>query len=110
VNHRNKWLRNVFRHYVQYLYHRRRIPLETFGWIMEVVPSRSYRLDVKVYRIDLELFGKTMEFLKQRHELYYLTISLNITRIGAVRRENMEFFRYRALFKAKGASCGDFRF
>jgi len=72
VNHRNKWLRNVFRHYVQYLYHRRRIPLETFGWIMEVVPSRSYRLDVRVYRIDLELFGETMEFLKQRHELYYL--------------------------------------
>ncbi|MEM4561811.1 MAG: integrase, partial [Desulfurococcaceae archaeon] len=26
VRHQNKWLRNVFRHYVQYLYHKRRIP------------------------------------------------------------------------------------
>ncbi len=31
INHKNKWLRNVFRHYVQYLYFRRRIPLETYG-------------------------------------------------------------------------------
>ncbi len=38
INHKNKWLRNVFRHYAQYLYFRRRIPLETYGWIMEVVP------------------------------------------------------------------------
>jgi len=72
VNHKNKWLRNVFRHYIQYLYYRRRIPLETFGWIMEVVPSRSYSMAVKAYRIDLDLFGKTMEFLKQNYELYYL--------------------------------------
>jgi len=46
VNHENKWLRNVFRHYIQYLYYLRRIPPETYGWIMEVVPSRSYKLDV----------------------------------------------------------------
>jgi len=26
VNHENKWLRNVFRHYIQYLYYLRRIP------------------------------------------------------------------------------------
>ena len=26
INHRNKWLRNVFRHYIQYLYFRRKIP------------------------------------------------------------------------------------
>ena len=31
VNHPNKWLRNVFRHYIQYLYFRRRISPETFG-------------------------------------------------------------------------------
>jgi len=41
VNHPNKWLRNVFRHYIQYLYYKRRISPETFGWIMEVVPSRD---------------------------------------------------------------------
>jgi hypothetical protein len=41
VNHENKWLRNVFRHYVQYLYYLRRIPPETYGWLMEVVPSRA---------------------------------------------------------------------
>ena len=33
VNHPNKWLRNVFRHYIQYLYYRRRISPETFGCI-----------------------------------------------------------------------------
>jgi hypothetical protein len=31
VNHENKWLRNVFRHYIQYLYYLRRIPPETYG-------------------------------------------------------------------------------
>ncbi len=31
VNHPNMWLRNVFRHYIQYLYFRRRISPETFG-------------------------------------------------------------------------------
>ncbi|MEM4489270.1 MAG: hypothetical protein QXK88_10860 [Desulfurococcaceae archaeon] len=39
ANHKNGWLRKVFRHYVQYLYHRRRVSPETFGWIMEVVPQ-----------------------------------------------------------------------
>jgi len=72
INHRNKWLRNVFRHYIQYLYYRRKIPLETYGWIMEVVPSRRYELTVRVFDIDLDLFKKTMEFLKINHELYYL--------------------------------------
>jgi len=72
VNHDNKWLRNVFRHYIQYLYYRRKISPETFGWIMEVVPSRSYSMSVKAYRIDLDLFKKTMDFLRQNYELYYL--------------------------------------
>ncbi|MEM1720980.1 MAG: integrase, partial [Ignisphaera sp.] len=60
ANHRNGWLRNVFRHYIQYLYHRRRIPPETFGWIMEVVPSRGYRLDVRPYQISIEDVRKTL--------------------------------------------------
>jgi len=71
VNHPNKWLRNVFRHYIQYLYFRRRISPETFGWIMEVVPSRSYRLDVRPYQISLEDLRKTLAFLKENHQLYY---------------------------------------
>ncbi|MEM4452166.1 MAG: integrase [Thermosphaera sp.] len=71
ANHRNGWLRNVFRHYIQYLYHRRRIPPETFGWIMEVVPSRGYKLDVRPYQISIEDVRKTLEFLKENHKLYY---------------------------------------
>jgi len=67
VSHENKWLRNVFRHNIQYLYFMRRIPPETYGWLVEVVPSRSYRLDVRPYPINL-LYGITatqedMEFL-----------------------------------------------
>jgi len=71
VNHENKWLRNVFRHYIQYLYYKRRISPETFGWIMEVVPSRSYRLDVRPYQISLEDVRKTLEFLRSKHAVYY---------------------------------------
>jgi len=71
VRHQNKWLRNVFRHYVQYLYHKRRIPPETFGWIMEVVPSRGYRLDVRPYQISIEDVRKTLKFLKENHKTYY---------------------------------------
>jgi hypothetical protein len=43
VNHPNRWVRNVFRHYAHYLYYARKISPETYGWIMEVVPSRGYR-------------------------------------------------------------------
>jgi len=76
VNHPNKWLRNVFRHYVQYLYYRRVISPETFGWLMEVVPSRSYRLDVRTYPINLEDVSKTLATLREEHELYYLIYRL----------------------------------
>jgi len=53
------------------MYHKRRISPETFGWIMEVVPSRSYRLDVRPYQINLEEVVKTFKYLKERHEKYY---------------------------------------
>jgi intergrase/recombinase len=76
VNHENKWLRNVFRHYIQYLYYMRRIPPETYGWIMEVVPSRSYKLDVRPYPINLEDVAKTLKHLEENHELYYLIYRL----------------------------------
>jgi intergrase/recombinase len=76
VNHENKWLRNVFRHYVQYLYHKRAISPETYGWLMEVVPSRSYKLDVRPYPINMDDLVKTMAYLKENHELYYLVYKL----------------------------------
>ena len=66
----------MFRHYVQYLYYLRRIPPETYGWLMEVVPSRSYRLDVRPYPINLEDVAKTLKYLKGNHELYYLAYRL----------------------------------
>jgi len=76
VSHENKWLRNVFRHYIQYLYYLRKIPPETYGWLIEVVPSRSYKLDVRPYPINLDEVKKTMEYLKENHELYYLVYKL----------------------------------
>jgi len=76
INYENKWLRNVFRHYVQYLYYLRKIPPETYGWLMEVVPSRSYKLDVRPYPINLEDVEETMRYLRENHELYYLIYRL----------------------------------
>ena len=71
AKHENGWLRNVFRHYAQYLYRRRMIGPEALGWIMEVVPSRSYRLDVRPYQVEMADVGRTLEHLRENHELYY---------------------------------------
>ena len=76
INHENKWLRNVFRHYAQYLYYKRTIPPETYGWLMEVVPSRSYKMDVRPYPINLDDLVKTVAYLRDNHELYYLVYRL----------------------------------
>ena len=76
VNHENKWLRNVFRHYIQYLYYQRKISPETFGWIMEIVPSRSYKLDVRPYPLSIEEVFKTLTYLRERSEKYYLVYKL----------------------------------
>jgi len=72
INYPVKWLRNVFRHYIQYLYYTRRISPETYGWIMEVVPSRSYKIDVRPYPINIEDLRRTMDFLRERHGKYYV--------------------------------------
>jgi len=72
VKHPNKWIRNVFRHYIQYLYYKRRISPETFGWLMEVVPSRSYKLDVRPYKVEVEDLRRTLELLKAKHRVYYV--------------------------------------
>jgi intergrase/recombinase len=76
INNPNKWLRNVFRHYIQYLYHIRKISPETYGWMMEVVPSRSYKVDVRPYPINMQDLQKTMNFLKKDHEKYYMAYRL----------------------------------
>jgi len=78
INHENKWLRNLFRHYIQYLYHKRMISLEVFGWIMEIVPSRGYKMDVRPYQISLDDVVKAMQYLKQHHEKYYAVYRLMI--------------------------------
>ncbi len=72
INYPNQWLRNIFRHYVRYLYHKRKIPQETFGWIMEVVPARKYSTKVRAREIDIEHVVRSIKFLKEKHELYYL--------------------------------------
>jgi intergrase/recombinase len=76
INHENKWLRNIFRHFIQYTYHKRLISPETYGWIMEVVPSRSYRMDVRPYPINIQDVIKTLSHLRVNHELYYLVYRL----------------------------------
>jgi len=76
INHPNTWLRNVFRHYVRYLYFIRKISPETYGWIMEVVPSRSYKVDVRPYPINPEEVAKTFRYLRENNELYYLVYRL----------------------------------
>jgi intergrase/recombinase len=72
INYPVKWLRNVFRHYIQYLYYTRRISPETYGWIMEIVPSRSYKIDVRPYPINIEDLVRTLSTLKRSHRVYYL--------------------------------------
>jgi intergrase/recombinase len=76
VNHPNRWVRNIFRHYTQYLYYARRISPEIYGWIMEVVPCRSYRVDVRSYPIDARDVARTLDHLKGNHELYYVVYRL----------------------------------
>jgi len=71
VNHPNKWLRNIFRHYIQYLYHRRLIPPEAYGWLTLVVPSRSYKMEPRPYPIRDEDVRRTLQHLKENHEAYY---------------------------------------
>jgi intergrase/recombinase len=78
VGHENRWLRNVFRHYVQYLYHKRAISPEAYGWLMEVIPSRGYRMDIRTYVIEMEDLVKTLHYLRENHELYYLAYRLMI--------------------------------
>jgi intergrase/recombinase len=39
---------------------------------MEYVPSRSYKMDVRPYPINIEDLRRTMDFLRERHRKYYV--------------------------------------
>jgi intergrase/recombinase len=43
---------------------------------MEIVPSRSYKMDVRSYPINIEDLVKTLSVLRDNHELYYLVYRL----------------------------------
>lgn len=86
TNHESKWLRNVFRHYIQYLYLKRKVSPETFGWIMEAVPSRSYNLSVRPYQIKIEDVKSTLDFLREKHEVYYVIYRLMLE--SGIRRDH----------------------
>jgi intergrase/recombinase len=111
INHENKWLRNVFRHYIQYLYYMRKIPPETYGWLMEVVPSRSYKLDVRPYPINLEEAARTLKHLEENHELYYLIYRLMLE--GGLRLSHalllIESFNPRELIEIPGVGLETMR-
>jgi len=76
IRHENKWIRNIARHYIQYLYYKRGISPEAYGWLMNVIPSRSYRIYVKRYKIEDEDIRNTFKFLRENHEIYYIIYRL----------------------------------
>jgi len=43
---------------------------------MEIVPVRSYHLDVRPYRVDEGEVRRTLEFLRENHQKYYLLYRL----------------------------------
>ena len=45
---------------------------ETFGWLMLVVPSRSYKIDPRLYPIKHDDIVRAMKFLKENNETYYV--------------------------------------
>lgn len=63
---------NVSRYCVQYLYFRRLIPLETFGWLSEVVPGRGYNMGVGVFEVNLDLFERTLKHPEENRSLCHL--------------------------------------
>jgi intergrase/recombinase len=54
----------------------RKIPPETYDWLMEVTPSRGYKLGVRLYPISLDDVRRTLAYLRENHELYYLVYRL----------------------------------
>ncbi|MCD6301829.1 MAG: integrase [Staphylothermus sp.] len=76
ARHKEGWVRNVFRHYVRYLRYKGEISGDTRDWILERVPGRSFKKDVRSYQIMLEDVRRTMEFLRENHTTYYILYRL----------------------------------
>ncbi len=49
---------------------------ELYGWLMEAVPSRSYRLDVRPYKVGVEEVAEALRYLEGRHKAYYAAYRL----------------------------------
>uniref|UniRef100_A0A7C2FDB9 Uncharacterized protein n=1 Tax=Thermosphaera aggregans TaxID=54254 RepID=A0A7C2FDB9_9CREN len=43
----------------------RKAPPEAYGWLMEIVPSRSYKLNMRPYSISIDEIKKMMEYLRE---------------------------------------------
>ncbi|MGC9178565.1 MAG: hypothetical protein ACP5G6_09220, partial [Conexivisphaera sp.] len=72
------WARNVFRHYVGFLYDRGEVADDVYARVMRRVPSRRYAMDVRPYQIREEDAKGTMEFLREHRPRYYLAYRLMI--------------------------------
>ncbi|MGB9734512.1 MAG: integrase [Conexivisphaera sp.] len=80
------WVRNVFRHYVGFLYDRGDVPDDVYARVMRRVPSRHYSMDVRPYQIDMGRAARTFAFLGERHPTYYLVYRLMLE--GGLRVEH----------------------
>ena len=72
----NQWLRVVFRHYSWYLYTRGEISHQTLFWILTRVPGRRTEKSPRNPVIDIEKLRRTLSYLRENHERYYLLYRL----------------------------------
>ena len=73
---KDKYLKQAILRFTFGISYLRRILPETYGWVMEVVPSRSYKINVRSYPINIEDLVKTLSTLKDSHELHHLVYKL----------------------------------
>ncbi|UXD22226.1 hypothetical protein IPA_02740 [Ignicoccus pacificus DSM 13166] len=65
------WARVVFRHYLNWLLLERRVDSEFVSWALKKIPTRGYKVSVKVHEISFEEVTKTLTVLKQENEEIY---------------------------------------
>ncbi len=76
AKHKIGWVRNIFRHYIRYLRCKGKISADTRDWILEIVPGRAFKTGVRPYQISLEDVKRTIEFLKNSKNYYYIVYRL----------------------------------
>jgi intergrase/recombinase len=76
AEHGNHWLRNVFRHYAWYLYHRGLIEYTSLNWILVRVPGRRILRKPRNPPVDLKELRGTLKFLRENHREYYVLYRL----------------------------------